>query len=131
MALLGIGIGSALVPLTTAGIAGVRPDDAGAASGLVNVAQQLGGSLGLGILVTVFAAASHVALPHPTGGSSLHSAAQQQLAYAIGRALTGSAVFLALGLVVVVGVMRTPRSAPVPATSESDELAEVLESAFD
>jgi EmrB/QacA subfamily drug resistance transporter len=131
MALLGIGIGSALVPLTTAGIAGVRPDDAGAASGLVNVAQQLGGSLGLGILVTVFAAASHVALPHPAGGSSLHSAAQQHLAYAIGRALTGSAVFLALGLVVVVGVMRTPRSAPVPATLASEELAEVLESAFD
>ena len=33
MALLGLGIGSALVPLTTAGIAGVEPDDAGAASG--------------------------------------------------------------------------------------------------
>ena len=61
MALLGIGIGTAFVPLTTAGIAGVRPDDAGAASGLVNVAQQLGGSLGLGILVTVFASASHTA----------------------------------------------------------------------
>jgi EmrB/QacA subfamily drug resistance transporter len=131
MALLGIGIGSALVPLTTAGIAGVRPDDAGAASGLVNVAQQLGGSLGLGILVTVFAAASHASLPHPAGGSSLHTAAQQQLAFAIGRALTGSAVFLALGLVVVVGVMRIPRPARVPATSESEELVEVLESAFD
>jgi hypothetical protein len=132
MALLGIGIGSALVPLTTAGIAGVRPDDAGAASGLVNVAQQLGGSLGLGILVTVFAAAaSHAALPHPVGGSSVHTAAQQQLAFAIGRSLTGSAVFLALGLVVVVAVMRVPRSAPVPASSESEELVEVLESAFD
>ena len=33
------------------------PDaDAGAASGFVNVAHQIGGSLGLGILVTVFAA---------------------------------------------------------------------------
>ena len=68
MALLGIGIGSALVPLTTAGIAGVQPKDAGAASGLVNVAQQLGGSLGLGILVTVFAAASRTAARHPSGG---------------------------------------------------------------
>lgn len=34
----------------------------GAASGLVNVAHQLGGSLGLGILVTVFAAAGSAAL---------------------------------------------------------------------
>ncbi len=131
MALLGVGIGSALVPLTTAGIAGVRPDDAGAASGLVNVAQQLGGSLGLGILVTVFAAASHAARPHPVGGSSVPTAAQQQLAFAIGRSLTGSAVFLALGLVVVVAVMRVPRSAPVPASEDSKELVEVLESAFD
>ena len=36
-----------------------RQRDAGAASGLLNVAQQLGGSLGLGILITVFAAATH------------------------------------------------------------------------
>lgn len=48
---------AALSPLTTAGIAGVADHDAGTASGLVNVAHQLGGSLGLGLLVTVFAAA--------------------------------------------------------------------------
>jgi predicted MFS family arabinose efflux permease len=54
MILLGIGQGASLGPLTAAGIAA---DDAGAASGLLNVAHQLGGSLGLGILVTVFAAA--------------------------------------------------------------------------
>ena len=50
-----MGIGIAFAPLTSAGIAGVAPADAGAASGLLNVAQQLGASLGLGILITVFA----------------------------------------------------------------------------
>jgi hypothetical protein len=55
--LIGAGQGATLSPLTAAGIAGVAGEDAGAASGLVNVAHQLGGSLGLGILVTVFAAA--------------------------------------------------------------------------
>jgi hypothetical protein len=35
---------------------GVEPRDAGAASRLVNVSHQLGGSLGLGILVAAFAA---------------------------------------------------------------------------
>ncbi|WP_198533077.1 MFS transporter [Carbonactinospora thermoautotrophica] len=55
MVLIGIGQGAALSPLT-AGIAGGAPEDAGAASGLVNVAHQLGGSLRLGILLTVFAA---------------------------------------------------------------------------
>ena len=45
MVILGIGVGAAFTPLTAAGIAGVAPEDAGAASGLVNVAHQLGGSL--------------------------------------------------------------------------------------
>jgi EmrB/QacA subfamily drug resistance transporter len=50
----GLGNGIAFVPLTTAALDGVAPEDAGAASGLVNVMQQLGGSLGLAVLVTVF-----------------------------------------------------------------------------
>ncbi|MDQ1682309.1 MAG: hypothetical protein QOH99_850 [Frankiaceae bacterium] len=54
--LFGIGNGSAFVPLTAASLAGVDPADAGAASGLVNVMQQVGGALGLSILVTVFGA---------------------------------------------------------------------------
>lgn len=58
MVLIGGGQGATLSPLTAAGIAGVAAEDAGAASGLVNVSHQLGGgSLGLGILVAVFAAA--------------------------------------------------------------------------
>src|SRR5207245_1913716 len=55
MVLIGVGQGAALSPLTASGIIRVAPEDAGAASGLVNVAHQLGGSLGLGILVTIFA----------------------------------------------------------------------------
>src|SRR5207247_1865934 len=57
MMILGLGAACAFTPLTTAGVAGVASEDAGAASGLVNVAHQLGGSLGLGLLVTVFASA--------------------------------------------------------------------------
>ena len=108
MALLGIGIGAALVPLTTAGIAGVDADDAGAASGLVNVAQQLGGSLGLGILVTVFAAASHGRTPRRPEPVRPARSPSRDLAHAVATSLNGSAVFLALALVVVVAVMRAP-----------------------
>jgi len=136
MALLGIGIGSALVPLTTAGIAGVQAKDAGAASGLVNVAQQLGGSLGLGILVTVFAAASRTAARTPAGLSSIRTAAQHDLAYAVSRALTGSAIFLALGFAVIMLVMRTPSPASPPDASaaesaEDDGFAEAFDMALD
>jgi EmrB/QacA subfamily drug resistance transporter len=53
MLLFGFGLGIAFVPLTTMALAGVRPEDSGAASGMVNVTQQVGGALGLAILVTV------------------------------------------------------------------------------
>src|SRR5260370_4360087 len=59
LVLLGIGLGAVFIPLTASGLAGVPANDAGAASGLVNVAHQLGGSVGLGVLVSVFAPARH------------------------------------------------------------------------
>jgi EmrB/QacA subfamily drug resistance transporter len=106
LALLGIGIGLAFTPLTAAGIAGVAAGDAGAASGLLNVAQQLGGSLGLGILITVFASATRSAAHHPLAGASARAQASHELANAVGSSLTGSAVLLSLALAVVVVVMR-------------------------
>jgi predicted MFS family arabinose efflux permease len=71
MLLLGAGLGLAFVPLTTAALAGVRPEDSGAASSMVNVAQQVGGALGLAILVTVFGAASSVSQQPGGSGASL------------------------------------------------------------
>ena len=103
------GIGIAFTPLTAAGIAGVAPGDAGAASGLVNVAQQLGGSLGLGILVTVFASAASGSAR--VGARTCRTSRGRTLAHAVGTALTGSAVFLALALAVVLLVMRRPAPA--------------------
>jgi len=57
MILIGIGQVGALAPLTAAGVSRVAPEAAGAASGLVNVAHQLGSSLGVAFLVVIFAAA--------------------------------------------------------------------------
>jgi hypothetical protein len=101
-------MGVALTPLTAAGIAGVAERDAGAASGLVNVAHQLGGSLGLGILVTVFAAAGRHAAAHEPAGTATSTQAADELAHSVATALTGSAVFLALALTLALFVMRGP-----------------------
>jgi EmrB/QacA subfamily drug resistance transporter len=90
MILIGAGQGGALGPLTAAGLTGVRSEDAGAAGGVTNVAHQLGGSLGLGFLVAVFAAADSNALT----GTAL-------LAHRLAAALTAGAVLLALALAVV------------------------------
>ena len=51
--LAGIGLGLSFVPVTIAAVTGTRPTEAGLASGLINTAQQVGGALGLAILVTI------------------------------------------------------------------------------
>lgn len=59
--LFGIGQGLCFGPLTAAGIAGAPAEDAGAASGLVNTAHQLGSTLGVAVLTAVGAGATTVA----------------------------------------------------------------------
>jgi EmrB/QacA subfamily drug resistance transporter len=90
MILIGAGQGGALGPLTHAGLTGVAADDAGAAGGITNVAHQLGGSLGLGLLIAVYAAADSDTL----AGSAL-------LVHRLDAALTAGAILLALALAVV------------------------------
>jgi EmrB/QacA subfamily drug resistance transporter len=87
MVLIGAGQGLAFAPLTSAGIAGVTREEAGAASGLVNTAHQLGSALGLAVLVAVSASAG--------AGASDPVAA---LAGRVSTALTAGAVLLALCL---------------------------------
>jgi EmrB/QacA subfamily drug resistance transporter len=97
MVLIGIGQGASLGPLTASGIAGVTKEDAGAASGLVNVAHQLGGSLGLGILVTVFAAA---------GSATMVPA--ELLAVRVAASLTAGTFMLGFAFVIVLVLIVRP-----------------------
>jgi EmrB/QacA subfamily drug resistance transporter len=93
MLLIGAGMGLAFTPLTQAAIAGVDNRDAGAASGLVNAFQQLGSTLGIGLLVTVFASASE--------GSGVKA-----LTEGVPATITVSAILIALALGVVLALMR-------------------------
>jgi EmrB/QacA subfamily drug resistance transporter len=111
MLLIGVGMGLSFTPLTQAGIAGVDNHDAGAASGLVNVFQQLGGTLGIGLLVTVFASASE-----GTGAKAL--------AEGVPTTITVSAILVALALGVALVVMRpalAPAAVPVPQAAPAGE----------
>jgi sugar phosphate permease len=98
MVLIGAGQGATLSPLTVAAVSGVPAEDAGAASGLVNVAHQFGGTLGLGLLVVVFAASGgHSVVPHA------------ELAHQIAASLTASAILLGAALLIVLWlVVRSP-----------------------
>lgn len=59
MVLLGIGQGLSLSPLTVAGIAHTEAEEAGAASGIVNTVHQIGGSVGLSIIIAITGLFSH------------------------------------------------------------------------
>jgi hypothetical protein len=111
--LFGLGNSFAFVPLTAASLHGVEPRQAGAASGLVNVTQQVGGSLGLAVLVTVFGSAARSA----RGAGS--AAAQAQHAFVVGSttALTVAAALLAVTVAIVALVQMTPAPAPAPAVA--------------
>jgi Na+/melibiose symporter-like transporter len=57
--LLGAGFAGMILPVVTATTSGIAPADAGLAAGLVNVARQVGGALGLAILVTIATSVRH------------------------------------------------------------------------
>jgi EmrB/QacA subfamily drug resistance transporter len=57
MIVMAFGLALIFVPVTLTAVAGVEHHDSGIASGMLNVSQQIGGTLGLSILVTVFATA--------------------------------------------------------------------------
>ncbi|MGI8577399.1 MAG: MFS transporter [Nocardioidaceae bacterium] len=116
--LMGLGNGTAFLPLTAAALQRVPPQHAGAASGLVNVAQQVGSTLGLAVLVTVFSAASR---PAATGHSVSGNAAEQAQHIFLQGADTSllvAAGFIALAGLVAVTMHRWTPTTTAPATSE-------------
>ncbi|MFJ5262178.1 MFS transporter [Streptomyces sp. NPDC088387] len=58
MVVFAFGMGLNFVTVTVTAVSGVAQNEAGAASGLLNATQQVGGSLGLSILTTVFGTAT-------------------------------------------------------------------------
>jgi EmrB/QacA subfamily drug resistance transporter len=105
--LIGIGMGIVFVPLTMVSLAGVAPEDSGAASSMVNVMQQVGGSLGLAILVTVFGTAYRAAARHPLPGVSRLTAAHDLLIHGVAAAFTVATIFDVCVLLVILVSTRT------------------------
>ncbi|MDF2442857.1 MAG: hypothetical protein JWR01_1060 [Subtercola sp.] len=99
MVLIGLGQGLTFAPLTSFGIQGVRAEDAGAASGLLNTAHQLGSSLGLAVLVTLGATAAGASGAGAGGGRGSETVAE--IVTRVNVALTGSSVMLLLVAAVI------------------------------
>jgi EmrB/QacA subfamily drug resistance transporter len=116
---IGLGIGSAFMPLLTIAMADVPAADAGLGSGITNVSQQIGGALGLAVLSTIATNQTKAILStHHGVQASLISG--YHLAFLIGAATIASGIALAF-------VLLGPRStrpqlelaqAPAPAQDE-------------
>jgi EmrB/QacA subfamily drug resistance transporter len=112
MVLIGIGAGLSFPSVMTLAMTGVRPEEAGLASGLVNTTLQVGGAIGLAVLATLSTSRTTDLV---NSGEGTHAALTSgyRLAFLIG------AVLVAAGIAVALLVIRSG-----PTSSEAVEVAE-------
>jgi MFS family permease len=105
MVLLGFGAGLGGPALMTLAMTGVKPEEAGLASGLVNTTLQVGGAIGLAVLATLSTARTEAL---GSGAEALNGG--YHLAYVIGAGLLLAAVAVA-----TLVLERDPRPQRLPA----------------
>ncbi|MER6916408.1 MFS transporter [Streptomyces sp. NPDC000594] len=123
MLLFSLGMGTQFISLTLTALGGVRGEESGAASGLLNTSQQVGGSLGLAILVTVFGTASRRAAQEEITAFLSRATPEQRIAFrasgtlpppwgervltaGISAAFVAAAVFTVIAALIAVLVIR-------------------------
>ena len=105
---IGVGIGFSFVPISIAALAGVRPAEAGLASGLINTSQQIGGALGIAVLSTIATSGVQDAV---ASGAILPEA----LVDGFSSAFFAGAVIAAVGVLASLTLIRRDElEAPVP-----------------
>ena len=114
------GVGMSFVPITLAATNGVDRRDAGLASGLINTTRQIGGSLGLAVLLTVVAAREHAV--HGSGALVAQTAGYTR-AFAVASALMVVAAAIAL---IVLPSMRAPAPAAEAVSAEPESAIEAV-----
>jgi EmrB/QacA subfamily drug resistance transporter len=104
---MGLGFGLIFAPAFSTATLGVRVADTGVASAMVNVSQQVGGSIGTALLSTIAVTTTRSYLvAHHGAGGYLTAAVRGYTA-----AFTWSAIIFALGAIVAVTVLRSRTAA--------------------
>jgi EmrB/QacA subfamily drug resistance transporter len=97
------GLGFAFVTTTIAAVSGVRDQESGLASGLINTSQQIGGALGLAVLATIANSRTDDVVASSGGDPSMLANA---LTEGFQSAFLGGAAIAALGLVLTLVLIR-------------------------
>ncbi|WP_037910522.1 MFS transporter [Actinacidiphila yeochonensis] len=99
LVLMGLGMGTAFMPAMSLATHGVRPQDAGVASAMVNTSQQVGGSIGTALLNTLAASATAA---WKTG--HIHSAADRKNPLLLAESAVHGysvAIYVAMGILLL------------------------------
>jgi EmrB/QacA subfamily drug resistance transporter len=97
--LAAVGLGFAFVTTTIAAVSGIREQESGLASGLINTSQQIGGALGLAVLATVANSRTDGLFEDGAGRATALTEGFQS-------AFLGGAVIALLGLVLTLVLIR-------------------------
>ncbi|MER7842440.1 MFS transporter [Kitasatospora sp. NPDC096077] len=100
LVLLGAGLGLGFVPLNMTILAGLAPKETGAASGLLQAVQQIGLSLGVAVLATLYGGSLHGA-QHPD---------RAQLADGLSTAVVAAAAFSGVAVLIALLVITRPKA---------------------
>ncbi|HVT65065.1 MAG TPA: MFS transporter [Mycobacteriales bacterium] len=111
--LVAAGMGTIFVPVTLGAVSGVAPEDSGIASAMLNVGQQVGGTLGLSSLVAVFSSAARHATDHAPH-TSLAALRNYTFTHGTDAAFKTGAVFALLGFVMAFVLIRVAPDAESP-----------------
>ncbi|MFE5403218.1 MFS transporter [Streptomyces sp. NPDC056580] len=100
MLIFGVGMALATIPPTMLALSGVAPEESGSASSVLNAIQQVGGSLGLAVLVTVFTEGGRRAADDVTPGQDPSSLSDRILVGSVEWGFVAATCFAAATIVV-------------------------------
>jgi MFS family permease len=108
--IIGVGLGLAFVALTIASVSGIAPEHSGVAGGLINMTQEVGGSIGLAVITA--AITSHV-----HGHAPNLAAFNGGLRLGLSAAAVMGAASVVVAAVVLPGRSRSVSLAEIPTTT--------------
>jgi hypothetical protein len=112
--ILGVGFGLIMAPAMNKATYGVRPSDAGVASAMVNVGQQVGGSIGTALLSTL---ASSATTAYVAGKAATPDVMANAAVHGYTTAFWWSAAVFAVGAIATAVLLR-PGVAVLDASAE-------------